>query len=103
MTNQETIQRSVDLREQLAAYAHTAWSEYMAYFLGKCYPQSDGALLIPTDYVQAIERLIATPYADLSGVDKDADRHEADRILILVNAALVLETNPTTDAVEPAS
>jgi hypothetical protein len=102
LSDQEAIQHSRDLREQIAAYAHTAWSAYMDYFLAKCITQPDGALLIPAGYVQAIERLIATPYADLSLAEKQGDLDEADKLLILVNAALVPPTNPSTYAVEGA-
>ena len=73
-------------REALARYAHEAWAAYMGYFLGKCIVQPDGALLIPAGYVRAIERLIATPYADLYPADKDADRHEADKMLTIMKA-----------------
>lgn len=75
------------MREQLSAYAHAAWAAYMGYFLDKCIPQPDGGMLIPAGYVQAIERLIALSYADLSDLDKMGDQQEADKMLAIVRGS----------------
>lgn len=74
-----------DKREQLATYAHEAWAAYMDYFLGKCAPiQHGSALIIPAGYVAALRKQIATPYAELSEVEKGYDRDEADKMLAIV-------------------
>lgn len=77
-----------EMREQLAEYAHTAWADWMSYLLGKLTPQPDGSLVIPAGYVQALQRQIATPYADLTEAEQDSDRREADAMLTIVGARL---------------
>lgn len=76
------------LREGLAEYAHTAWSEYMDYFLSKLEKNPEGELIIPPAYAQALQRQIITPYADLSTTEQDYDRDEADKMIAVVNAWL---------------
>ena len=56
----------------------------MRYFLDKCEPQSDGALLIPAAYVAALRKQIATPYAALSDVEQGYDRDEADKMIAIM-------------------
>ena len=70
--------------EQLAAIEHERWADWMRYFLGKCEPYSDDSLHIPAGYVAALQRLIDTPYAELSEEQKENDRREVRRYLHLV-------------------
>lgn len=79
-----------DVREQLADYAHAAWSGWMTYLFSKCAPGvdgdefADGSLVIPRWAVERWKRQAATPYADLPEQEKESDRAEADRILGIV-------------------
>lgn len=75
-----------DTREALAAYAHEAWSGWIHYMLGKGSRRHDGAVTLPPAYVQALERLARTPYAELDEAQKDNDRAEADKMLLIVVA-----------------
>lgn len=71
-----------DLREQLAAYAHEAWSGWMRYLFSKCDAQWNGRV-IPPWAVERWQRQLATPYAELPEEEKASDRAEADTILAL--------------------
>ena len=79
-----------DLREKLAEYSHSAWSQWVAYMFDKCiYSVSFGGdkLIIPNDLVLRWQRQMDTPYADLPEHEKEIDRAEADKMLAIVNEA----------------
>lgn len=73
-----------ELKEKLAEIEHTRWSDWQRYFHSKCQRNADGSLTVPAGYVAALERLIETPYADLTEEQKDNDRNEVDRYWELV-------------------
>ncbi len=85
-----------ELREALAAYAHEAWSGWMNYLFEKSARNPDGTVTIPAWAVERWTRQASTAYTDLPEQEKESDRAEADRMLILMNAALVPPTNPST-------
>jgi hypothetical protein len=62
--------------EELAAYAHEAWSGWMEYLFSKCLKESDG-MKIPQSLVERWTRQMQTPYAELPENEKDSDRAEA--------------------------
>lgn len=72
-----------DIREQLATLMHDQWAAYMGYFLDKCEPMGN-TLVISSAYVVALRKQIATPYADLTEQEKNADREEADKVLATI-------------------
>lgn len=72
------------LREAIAAYAHAAWSGWMDYIFSKCLLQPDGSLIIPSEYVQRWSRQKNTLYKDLPEQEKESDRAEADKVLVLL-------------------
>lgn len=76
-----------DLLEALAAVEHDRWSHWQRYLHSKCARQDDGALLIPADLVKRWERLIATPYKDLTDEEKESDRDQVRKYLPIVIAA----------------
>ncbi len=67
-------------REELAAYAHEAWSGWMAYLFSKCSATDDGTVVIPKWAVDRWQRQACTSYEDLSETEKASDRDEADKI-----------------------
>ena len=77
--------REGELREELAAYAHAAWSGWMQYMFGKCESRCDG-FLIPMPLVDRWTRQKDTPYANLPDVEKESDRKEADRMMAIMQA-----------------
>jgi hypothetical protein len=76
------------LKEQLAAIEHERWAHWQAYLHSKGRRLPDGALLLPADLVTHWERQIATPYEELSEIEKDSDRDQVDRYLSVIKEAL---------------
>lgn len=85
MMNDETT------REQLAEYAHDAWSSWMKYLFQQ--GQFKGKIvegkhvmewIMPAWFVERWQRQMNTPYADLPESEKESDREEADRMLAIV-------------------
>ncbi len=76
------------LIEQLAAIEHERWASWQDYLHRICEPREDGALIIPTGFVDRWERQIATPYADLSEAERESDREQVRRYLPLIREAL---------------
>jgi hypothetical protein len=72
-----------DPREQLAEYAHDAWSGWMVYLFGKSTRNDDGTVTIPQWAAERWERQAHTPYAQLPESEKQSDRAEADKILAI--------------------
>lgn len=83
MTSDET-------REALADYAHKAWAGWMRHMFDRCTKQGisvvDRSLLIHSDDVERWQRQMETPYADLSEQEKDSDRKEADKMLMIIES-----------------
>lgn len=78
-----------EVREQLADYAHEAWSGWMKYLFAKCeyieeMDDPRGALAIPAWAVERWMRQMQTRYADLPESEKASDRDEADKMLAIV-------------------
>lgn len=86
------------LREELAEYAHEAWSGWMKYMFEK------GALTttwdikerrtvqtfhLPYQFVERWQRQMNTPYADLPESEKESDRAEADKMLEIISYSKV--------------
>lgn len=68
-------------REELAKYAHDAWSGWMEYLFGKCTINRQGDCVIPREVYKRWYRQMKTSYADLPENEKESDRYEADRML----------------------
>ncbi len=77
-------EETVGIREELAAYAHAAWSGWMHYMFGKGTHNDDGTWTLPDWAVERWKRQASTEYADLPESEKESDRKEADRMMNLV-------------------
>ncbi len=82
-----------ELRETVAALAHSQWSGWMDYMFGKCIDYKpdtiqaeEGALIIPKWAVDRCRKQAKTAYGDLSKEEKDSDRTEADKFIIVFEA-----------------
>lgn len=73
-----------ELIEALADAEHSSWSRWMAWFFEGCKEQEDGSLSIASDYVAALKKQIAMPYAELSEREKQLDRDEVAHILPII-------------------
>jgi len=83
-----------ELLEILADIEHVRWSDWQKYLHSKCIKNDDGSLTIPAGYVVNLERLIKTPYSQLTEKEKESDRTEAKNSLdacLLAHGAEVRE------------
>ena len=76
-----------DKREELAKYAHEAWSGWMDHLFRHSYHVNDGTYRIPKWAVDRWKRQARTHYENLSDDEKESDRIEADRILKIMERA----------------
>lgn len=73
--------RGEEVLEELAAYAHEAWSGWMKYMFGKSIKYPDGNILIPASLVKRWTMQMSTKYEDLPEEMKPSDRDEARKML----------------------
>ena len=73
------------ITENLAKYAHDAWSGWMHYLFEKSVFNDDGTVTIPKWAVTRWQRQANTPYAQLPENEKKSDRAEAGNILNTLN------------------
>jgi hypothetical protein len=71
------------MRELLANLAHEQWSDWMTYLFSKSMYNNDGSATIPAWAVERWNRQRQTPYSLLSEEEKESDREEADKMLIV--------------------
>ena len=76
-----------EVREILAEFCHSQWSNWMSYLFSKCYPEKsqfdrdNDNLVIPGVFVDRWMRQMNTDYEDLSEPEKESDRREADKLI----------------------
>lgn len=85
------------LRETLADYAHVSWTGWMEYQFRLSILNADGSVTIPKPLVDHWKGQLETAYKDLPEKEKNSDRHEADRVLAIFEAAstVVLDEKAT--------
>jgi hypothetical protein len=71
------------LREALAALEHDQWAHWTRYMLDTL---RNTGVPMTSEIVARWERQIATPYAELTEVEKNSDREWADKVLAEVEA-----------------
>ena len=81
------LQSIMGVREQLAAYAHEAWSGWMKYMFSKCHDGLGDGLAIDKELVERWTRQMNTPYAELPETEKISDRDEAHKMLEIMAKA----------------
>lgn len=80
------------LHEELAAYAHEAWSGWMRYLFSKCESKfRDGSLEIPPWAVERWMRQMNTDYKDLPLEEQLLDQAEAAKIMALIEGWMMRE------------
>ena len=79
------VQRKLDVAlDELAAVEHERWAHWQRYMHDKGERRCDGSLLIPAELVERWEKQIATPFSDLSEVERNSDREQVRRYVPLV-------------------
>ena len=73
-------------REGLANLCHEQWSGWMKYLFSKCKECSNGTgnWVMPKELVSRWQRQMNTPYPELSALEQDSDRKEADKFIKLI-------------------
>ena len=71
------------LTQNLAAYAHEAWSGWMKYMFSKSEINDDGTITIPADLVERWARQMGTPYKDLPAEEQLSDVDEAHKMIAI--------------------
>jgi predicted NACHT family NTPase len=74
------------LREELANYAHEAWSGWMKYLFSKTTRNWDDSVTISAEFVDRWERQLGTSYPLLPENEQQSDKDEADKILKIMSA-----------------
>ena len=78
---QATDLSQVTEREKLADVQHDIWSHWMRWQFSCCKVNQDGSLTIPSDKVKRWQRQMDTSYSSLSDNEQESDRHQADKII----------------------
>lgn len=94
-----------DLREQLAELEHTQWAGWMQYLFENSIEVSDGNVVIPSVLVARWKRQMNTSYVDLPENEKESDRAEADKVLLIFpfNNASNSQVQPTGSTIRPSN
>lgn len=72
-------------REDLASYAHEAWTGWMQYLFDKSFLDVEtGAVTIPADLVERWKRQMSTPFEKLPKHEQASDLAEADKMLAIL-------------------
>lgn len=79
---------SDELREQLADIQHAIWAHWMGYMFGCGEFRKDGTWVMPAEKLERWWRQKETSYSELSDKERESDRHQADKILAVVQPAL---------------
>lgn len=75
------------LVEELAAIEHERWAHWQRFMHEQGQRQADGSLMLPAELVAKWDRLIDTPYAQLTDKERESDREQVRRYLPIVTAA----------------
>jgi len=73
-----------DIREALADLCHEQWSGWERYLFRFGTLNDDGTFTMDADKVTRWMLQMVTPYEDLSELEQDSDRKEADKFLRLM-------------------
>ena len=76
-----------ELVEELAAIEHERWAHWQRFMHDQGVRQADGSLVLPAELVTKWDRLIATPYAELTEKERESDREQVQRYLPTVARA----------------
>jgi hypothetical protein len=70
--------------EALADAEHTSWARRMAHLFTQGEHHADGSFTLPAGYVNALQRQIATPYSDLTELEKAHDLLAVGHLLLTI-------------------
>ena len=73
------------IREEVAAIQHSIWAHWMKYLFRVSIHNPDGSVTVPAEQAERWMQQVETAYQDLSEHEKDSDREQADKILVVLN------------------
>ena len=79
-----------ELRELLSDCQHEIWAHWMRYLFYTSIPLDDGGVKITAENFQRWQRQAVTPYSELSEREKDSDREQADKVLMVLGQIDIL-------------
>lgn len=80
-----------DVREELADYAHEAWSRWMKYMFKRIYNQVTGEFADDAhSWMERWATQVNTPYEYLTEEEKESDCCEADKMLAIISGTSAL-------------
>lgn len=86
-----------ELLEELADVQHDIWSHWMKYLFKVSRRNEDGSVTIDAAYVARWKRQMATDYADLSNHEKNSDRDQAHKVMLVLGELLHAVDFPLED------
>ena len=75
----------MNLRDELASYAHASWCGWMVYLFSLSDSNADGSVTIPPGLVERWKRQCSLAYDALPESERASDLAEADKILAIVS------------------
>lgn len=88
-----------NILEKTADLCHEQWTGWMKYLFGKCI-NINGDLLIPADSVKRWKRQMNTAYPALPENEKESDRVEARKFILLLSDHARRKTKNTIPTIE---
>lgn len=89
----------MNILEKTANLCHEQWIGWMKYLFGKCI-KINGDLLIPAESVKRWKRQIDTAYSALPEIEKESDRVEARKFILLLSDHVRRRTKNTIPTIE---
>jgi len=81
-----------ELRQELAAYAHDTWANYVEFLLRESREGDAGTIIIPTVLVDKLNWRTSLPYESLPEEIQQSYLEEADRMLKIMEIERVGKT-----------
>lgn len=78
------VLESDKLLERLASVEHERWAHWQAYLHDQCIRGDKGELIIPGELVSRWSTQINTPYEELSENERESDRDQVRRYLLII-------------------
>lgn len=75
---------NAELLEKLASIEHERWAHWQRFMHEQGERQPDGGLFLSAELISKWDRLIATPYENLTAKEQESDREQVKRYLPII-------------------
>ena len=76
------------MEEVVAAEMHAVWTHWMKYLQANVVWQEGVGWIIPEHFILRWQRQMRTPYAELPEEEKQSDRHQAQKVLAVIERVM---------------